>query len=93
MTKTKTTKRITKPPRVFWLRVEIEGSYKYAPELMQDVADDTACVTHVVKTEYMSGDELMENIRQGIRDVIRNGGSASAAPMQSARSASGRKKN
>ena len=74
MAKTKTAKRITKPPRVFWLRVEIEGSYKYAPELMQDVADDTACVTHVVKTEYMSGDELMENIRQGIHDVIRNGG-------------------
>lgn len=74
MAKTKTTKRITKPPRVFWLRVEIEGSYKYAPELMQDVADDTACVPHVIKAEYMSGDELMENIRQGIHDVIRNGG-------------------
>ena len=74
MVKTKTTKRIAKPPRVFWLRVEIEGSYKYAPELMQDVADDTACVTHVTKAEYMSGDELLENIGQGIHDVIRNGG-------------------
>ena len=72
--KPKTTKRIAKPPRVFWLRVEIEGSYQYAPELMQDVADDTACMTHVTKAEYMTGDELLENIGHGIRDAIRNGG-------------------
>ena len=72
--KPKTTKRIAKPLRVFWLRVEIDGSYKYAPELMQDVADDTACMTHVTKAEYMTGDELLENIGQGIRDAIRNGG-------------------
>ena len=78
MAKTRTTKRITKPPRVFWLRVEIEGSYKYAPELMQDVADDTACVTHVIKAEFMTGDELAENIRQGVYDVIRNGGQGEA---------------
>lgn len=72
--KPKTTKRIAKPPRVFWLRVEIEGNYQYAPELMQDVSDDTACMTHVIGAEYMTGDELLENIGQGIRDAIRNGG-------------------
>ena len=74
MAKTKTAKRITKPPRVFWLRVEIEGSYKYAPELMQDVADDTAGVAHVTRTAFVSEDELMENIHHGIHEVIQNGG-------------------
>ena len=69
-TQKKSAKRIAKPPRVFWLRVEIDGNYKYAPELMQDVADDTACVTHVVKAEYMTGDELLENIRRSIRDAV-----------------------
>ncbi len=68
--KPKTTKRIARPPRVYWLRVEIEGDYEYAPELMQDVADDTANVTHVIKTGYMSEDELMESIRQGIHAAI-----------------------
>ena len=72
--KTKTKKRFAKPPRVYWLRVEIEGDYEYAPELMQDVADDTASVTHVTRTNIMSEDELAETIGQGVRDAIGNGG-------------------
>ena len=63
-------KRAKRKTKAYWLRVEIEGDYEYAPELMQDVADDTAIVTHVIETGYMSEDELMENIRQGIIDAI-----------------------
>lgn len=74
MAKTKSAKRTANQLRVFWLRVEIEGSYKYASELMQDEADETASWKHVINTEFMSEDELMETIGQGIRDAIRNGG-------------------
>lgn len=63
-------KRAKQQTKAYWLRVEIEGDYEWAPELMQDVADDTANVTHVIKTEFMSEDELMESIRQGIHAAI-----------------------
>lgn len=63
-------KRAKQQTKAYWLRVEIEGDYEWSPELMQDVADDTANVTHVIKTGYMSEDELMESIRQGIVDAI-----------------------
>lgn len=63
-------KRAKRQTKAYWLRVEIEGDYEWAPELMQDVADDTAIVTHVIETGYMSEDELMESIRKGIHAAI-----------------------
>lgn len=63
-------KRAKKQAKAYWLRVEIEGDYEWAPELMQDVADDTATVTHVIETGYMSEYELMESIRQCIHAAI-----------------------
>lgn len=77
--KTSSKPKKAKQSRVYWLRVEIDPAYKYADELMEDVADEALCYSHVEGAEFVTNDTLLALIEGALQSAVTEESGARAA--------------
>ena len=87
-TETKPKTKKAKPPRVYWLRVEIDPDYEWDDELMEDVAAEARCYIHVERAEFVTNDTLLALIEGALQSAVAEEAAGASACTEEVRSAS-----